>query len=140
MSEYFNDDEIDQIIQYNKNIVESRGDIFEVEKELLFRVFWKVNNIYEQEIDRKTRIIKKTAKILAGITFNQPFHDGNKETAILVAIMFLNRTGFDISLTNKKEKRTLYNLLIKTVEKFPDDPTIYQEIEEYLQQEIIKII
>ena len=49
-----------------------------------------MNNNYEQEIDRKPSIIKKSAIILAYITFNPPFYDGNKETSILVDLMFLN--------------------------------------------------
>lgn len=138
MSEYFSDDEIEEIIRYNKKIDEE-NNLFELDSEILYKIFDKVNKLYEKEIDKKTRIIKKATRILAGITFSQPFHEGNKRTAILVTLMFLKRNGFDIPLTTRDKKTKLYNLLIKTMNKFHGDPTIYSEVEDYIKQEIVSI-
>ncbi len=138
MSEYFSAAEIDEIIQYNKKIVEEENDSFEVDIDVLHSIFDKVNNSYEKEVDKKIRIIKKATRILAGIAFNQPFNEGNKRTATIVTFVFLNRNGFDIPLTSH-EKIKLYNLLIKTMLKSRVDSTIYSEVEEYLKQETISI-
>jgi death-on-curing family protein len=137
LSEYFSNIEIEEIIQYNKKIVEDENDIFDVDRRVLSSIFDKVNNLYEKEIDRKTRIIKKATRILAGIAFSQPFGDGNKRTATLVTLMFLNRNGYDIPLIYSAEKIRFYKLLIKTMLKFREDSTIYSEIEDYIKQEIV---
>lgn len=137
MSEYFSDAEIDEIIQYNKKIVGEEDDSFEVDLNILSSIFDKVNNWYEKEVDKKTRIIKKTTRILAGITFNQPFYEGNKRTATIIALMFLNRNGFDIPLTHTNQKRKLYDLLMLTMLKSRTDPTVYTEVEKYLLLEIV---
>ena len=139
MSEYFSETEIDEIIQYNKKIVEEDGDSFEVDLNILSSIFDKVNTWYEKEVDKRTRIIKKTTRILAGITFNQPFYEANKRTATIVTLMFLNRNGFDIPLIHTNQKRKYYNLLMATMLKSRTDPAIYSEVEEYLQQEVMII-
>jgi prophage maintenance system killer protein len=137
MSEYFSNIEIEEIIQYNKDIVKDEDDIFDVDERVLYSIFDKVNNIYEKEMDRKTRIIKKATKILSGITFSQPFGEGNKRTATLVTLMFLNRNGYDIPLICSAEKTRFYKMLINTMFKSRNDPTIYSEIEDYIKQEIV---
>ncbi|VFJ14047.1 type II toxin-antitoxin system death-on-curing family toxin [Candidatus Nitrosocosmicus franklandus] len=137
MSEYFSSDEIDEIIQFNKKIVEEDGSSFEVDLNILCSIFDKVNTRYEKELDKKTRIIKKATRILAGITFNQPFYEGNKRTAIIVTLMFLNRNGFDIPLVQTEQKRKLYDLLMATMLKSRTDTTVYSEVEEYLKQELV---
>ncbi|MGI8834832.1 MAG: Fic family protein, partial [Nitrososphaeraceae archaeon] len=50
--------------------------------------------------DKRQRIIKKATRILAGITYYQPFGDGNKETAHYMTIRFLKRNGFKLLNTS----------------------------------------
>lgn len=136
IKESYSESEIEQIIDFNRRTVEKRGEGFEVDRDLLYRIFKRLDNA--STTDRRTRIIKKASIILAGITFNQPFFEGNKETALAVTIDFLRQNGYDLAMKTPLQQLEIFNLLVKTVYKFPQDETIYSEIEEFLSKRIVK--
>lgn len=138
MTECFLPEEIEEIISFNEELVTKRGELFGINREELVKIFDHVNN-FDEIIDRKERIIRKAAWILGGISFFQPFHDGNKETALSLTILFLRRNHYDLPIQNQLDKREIYDLLVKTVYKFEGDSTIISEIEEFLQNRIIGI-
>ncbi|MEX2192928.1 MAG: Fic family protein [Nitrosarchaeum sp.] len=138
MMETFNEEDIEEIIQDNRDLVNERGDSFGVNKEELDKIFDNVNN-FGEIFDLRMRIIKKSAWILGGITFYQPFNDGNKETALSLTIHFLRENDMDLPINSRSDKKEIYELLTKTVLKFEDDPTIISEIEEYLFRKVVCI-
>lgn len=136
LKETFTDDEINELIEDNKQLVAMRGDSFGVNRSELSNIFTEINN-FDEITNFKDRIIKKTAWILGGISFHQPFNDGNKEMAVSLAIYFLRENDMDLPISNKDSQKELYDLLVKTIFKFEGDPTIISEIENYLQQRTI---
>ena len=136
MSEEFSNEEIEEIIQENKDLVEGRNEPFGVNKDRLMVIFSQLDK-FNQISGKRDRIVKKASHILAMVTWQQPFSEGNKEIALSVAILFLRRNGFDLPINGRDDERESFDLLIKTVYKFEDDPTIINEIEEYVYKKIV---
>lgn len=135
MSHYYSSAEIEEIISFNKALVTKRNEIFGVKRDVLYGIFSRVNSYLNTTEDKRTTIIIKTSIVIGGITWSQPFSEGNKETAVAVGILFLKRNGYNLPFENNKD--SLYDLLQKTMWKFEDDKSIYMEIEEYLNTRII---
>ena len=114
MSENFSDELIKDIIRGNEHIVGHRKESFGVNAERIEWVFSKVNSFNDVK-DKRTRIIKKATAVLAGITWQQPFNNGNKTTAVIVTKYFLRKHGFDLRLSTETEEDELIDLLTKTV-------------------------
>lgn len=135
MSENFSKELINRIILVNKRIVDHRQESFGVDYERIEEVFSKANS-FNDITDQRTRIIKKAVAVLGGISWQQPFNNGNKTMAIIVTRYFLQKNGFDLKLSTDQEEDELIDLLVRTVYKFEDDPTIFSEIEEYLNRKV----
>ncbi len=135
MSENFSKELINSIILGNKHIVNHRNESFGVNDERIEWVFSKANSFNDIK-DQRTRIIKKSTAVLGGISWQQPFNNGNKTIAIIVTKYFLQKNGFDLRLSTDQEEDELIDLLIRTMYKFEDDPTIFSEIEEYLNRKV----
>ncbi len=137
MTEYFSTDEINSIIEANKKIVTDRRETFGFNSERLQKVFDFVNSIREPFLkDKRKRIILKASHLLGGITFLQPFNNGNKTTATAATTEFLRRNGYDLIFETEKEEDEHIALLEKTLYKFEDDPTIISEVEDYLCKKV----
>jgi prophage maintenance system killer protein len=136
MSEEFSSEDIEEIIQENRDLVEGRGEPFGVNKERLFGVFSQLSS-FNRIHNKKDRIVKKASYILAMLTWQQPFSEGNKEIALSVAKLFLRRNGFDLPIRATEDEKEIFNLLIKTVYKFEGDSTIISKIEEYISKKVI---
>lgn len=132
--ETFTVSEIDKIIAYNKKKVQERGEGFEVDRDVLVGIIDRLAN-YDSVVDHRLRIVKKTAHLLAGIAFLQPFHEGNKETAFVTAMSFLHANGFTIPNIPIVRKE-IYGMLVKTALKFGRDTSVYSEVEEFLAKRI----
>jgi prophage maintenance system killer protein len=130
-SETLDSKDIEEIISFNKQKVEEREEGFEVDKKLLSKIFVKMNS-YNHIQDRRERIVRKASRILAGITFHQPFFEGNKETALGVTVLYLNRNGFDLALEDKQIMDEIYDILTKTIRVF----SIFGEVELYLLKRV----
>ena len=138
MSEHFSSEQVNSVITANRTIVTSRKESFGCDKERLENVFEAVNSITKSNYpDKRDRIVAKASQLLGGITFNQPFNNGNKTTATTVTIEFLRRNGFDLPITTEQEEDEHIALLERTIYKFPEDPTIISEVEAYLADRII---
>ena len=107
LKETFTDAEIEELIEDNKQLVAIRGDSFGVNNSELSNIFSKINN-FDQITNFKDRIIRKTAWILGGISFHQPFNDGNKEMAVSLAIYFLREK---LERKTHTRQQVSYNLL-----------------------------
>lgn len=137
MTENFSNEEIDDVIQFNKDIVEERGQPFSVNYERLSRVFSNVN-LFNNMPSKRERIIRKASHIFGGIAWQQPFSEGNKETALALTKLFLRRNGFDLPIITRNDKKEIFDLLVKTVFKDELDPTITTEVEEYLLEKVVE--
>jgi len=138
LKEQFTENEIEEIIQDNEELVNERGDSFGVNRDELQKIFENINNFNEVS-GFKERIIRKASWILGGITFHQPFNDGNKETALSLTKYFLRKNDLDLPLSTREEEKEIYDLLNKTIFKFEDDPTIISEIEDFLTSKVVVI-
>lgn len=131
------DNTIDEVVKFNEKLVKGRGENFSVNKERIAKFVEKVHSA-DSIKNKKERVTKKASAILAGISWEQPFSDGNKETSLALARSFLDKNGYKLEINSKKEEKELYNLLVKTVYKYEDDPTIYNEVEKYISTKIVK--
>lgn len=135
MSENFSDIQIEAIIRDNKRLVEQRGEPFCIVKDRLDKIFSNVNSHNDMQ-NKRERMIRKAAFLLGGITYQQPFCDGNRETALAHTILFLNDNGFDLSLDKQEDKQEVFDLLNRTIFKDELDPTIITEVEQYLTRRV----
>ena len=136
MFEKFSDDDIQEVIEMNKLIVSYDSEPHGVNREELDEIFAKVNS-FNDISDRRERIIKKTTYILAGISYMQPFHEGNRRTSFYLTKNFLGRNGFALRFYDSKQEDEFAELLARTAEqKFEDDQTIYSEVERYLMRKV----
>jgi death on curing protein len=65
-------------------------------------------NLIESAIGRPysgyhRRISQKAAALLESLSRNHGFVDGNKRTALLVSLLMINRSGFDLQLTDNEQ-------------------------------------
>ncbi len=137
MKDHFSIEEIEEIVEYNQEIVEARSEPFGVNWEKLQRIFDQINNPSTKFNDERERTIFQTSIILGGITFHQPFSEGNKETALSLAILFLRKNNFNLPLDSQEKEKEVFDLLQKTIFKFEDDPTIISEIQEFLEKKVV---
>jgi prophage maintenance system killer protein len=138
-SETLSSKDIAFIIIFNRMKVEERGELFEVDEDDLKKIFNRMKK-YDHIEDKRTRIIKKATRILAGITYYQPFGDGNKETALAATKLYLKRNGFSLIIPPFNKEEEVYDLLTKTIWKPMNDSTIFREVEEYLMREVKNVI
>ncbi len=137
MSEIFSQGVVSSIIQANRKIVLSRSESFGFNSERLKKVFDSVNAIHESDIpDKRKRIITKASHLLGGLTYEQPFNNGNKTTATTATTEFLRRNGYDLSIKTNEDEDEYIALLEKTLLKFENDPTIISEVEDYLSKKV----
>ncbi len=136
MFEIFGQKDIEEVVEVNKLICSYDDEPVGVDMETLNDIFDKVNS-FDDIFDRRTRIIKKATHILAGISYNQPFIEGNRRTSHYLVKSFLGRNLYQLRFYNVKEEDQFADMLKRTAEeKFEDDLTIYSEIEEYLTRKV----
>jgi prophage maintenance system killer protein len=133
-SEAITAQDIEYIIRFNKWLVGKRREDFEVNEASLLGIFSYLTK-YDSIKDKRQRIVKKAAHILAGLVFYQEFNDGNKTTALTMTMRYIRRNGFSLPvLESAKGRNAIYNLLVNTVNKHTGDPTIFSEVEEFVMK------
>ena len=120
----------------NKHIVSYENEPHGVDVDILHEIFESVNLIDEQ--DTKKRIIRKAAWFVAGITYEQPFKEGNRRTSYYLLKNFLGRNGYTIRFYDESEEDEFAELLENTtaLHKQENDPRIYSDVEDYLTQKV----
>lgn len=129
---------VENITYLNQQIVSHRNESFCCVQERLDKVFLNVNS-FNDILDKKERIIKKAAHLLGGITFEQPYCNANKRTALSVTLYFLRKNGFNLPLLTRIDEKEVFDLLEKTMLKMEGDDTIIPEVEEYIKRKIVTI-
>ena len=136
MFEIYEQKDIEEVIEVNKLICSYDNEPHGVNMETLNSIFDKVNS-FNDISDRRTRIIKKATHVLAGISYNQPFTEGNRRTSHYLVKNFLGRNLYQLRFYNYKEEDHFADMLKRTAEeKFEGDATIYSEIEKYLTYKV----
>lgn len=74
-------------------------------------------------------IIAKAACYLRSLAMNHPFYDGNKRTALLSTIIFLELNGYKVTCDNN----TLYNLTKEIVQNKDDIQTIVERLKPHIK-------
>lgn len=74
-------------------------------------------------------IITKASCYLRCLAMNHPFFDGNKRTALLSTIIFLELNGYKITCNNN----TLYKITKEIVENKSDIPEIIEKIKPHVR-------
>ena len=137
-SEIISYDEIDQIIELNRKIVTHGNEPFGVNKNTIYDIINSVNTgRFFSILNERERIIRRASIILARITWEQPFKEGNRRTALYFTIQYLNKNKLDLLVGNYKIKNLIFNLQKRTIEKFETDESITEDIFQFLNQNVI---
>ena len=78
-------------------------------------LFKSALNQPKQTFDKKDLypdVITKAACYLRSFAMDHAFHDGNKRTALMTAIIFLERNGYEITADNNKMYKFVENIVI----------------------------
>lgn len=106
--------EIDVALAYhNRQIAEHGGTEGLRDEGLLLSALARPQNInaYGEDVN----ISALSASYAFGIAKNHPFLDGNKRTALVVSIAFLNLNGFDFDVDPKETYQKFYDLAQGTI-------------------------
>jgi len=101
--------EIDVTLAYhNRQIVEHGGTEGLRDEGLLLSALARPQNLnsYGEDVD----LAALAASYAFGIAKNHPFLDGNKRTALVVAVAFLNLNGFDFDVEPPETYEVFYDL------------------------------
>ena len=130
----------DNVIEANKQICHQSKEIYGLDyPEKLDEIIVNIQNMDKIE-DAKEQIIRKVSLLLAGLSYDQPFKNGNKRTSLSLTILLLRINHFDLPYDTKDKQREIFKLLESMMYKFEDDVTgIVTEIEDFLRERIVKI-
>ena len=70
---------------------------------------------------------------MSGITFRQPFFEGNKTTALFTTVDFLRQNGFDLALETVSQEQEVYDLLVLVMHGQRDSEDVW----DFLDKKII---
>jgi len=130
----------DNVIEANKQICHQSKEIYGLDyPEKLDEIIVNIQNMDKIE-DAKEQIIRKVSLLLAGLSYDQPFKNGNKRTSLSLTILLLRINHFDLPYDTKDKQHEIFKLLESMMYKFEDDiPEIVTEIEDFLRERIVKI-
>jgi len=141
MSDFFKGElDSDNVIQANRQICQQSNEEFGLDNpEKLDDIVSSIRGIDRIE-DDKERIIRKVSILIVGLSYDQPFKNGNKRTALAISILLLRLAKYDIPFHTKEQKREVYDLLENLMYKFEGDvPLLIDEVEEFLRARIVEI-
>lgn len=88
----------------------TRGSHFDVDRAELESVFKQLDQ-FRSISDRHERIMNMAAWVLYGISNSRPFFNGNKRSASVACVRFLNANDYDILIELLDIKKEMYELL-----------------------------
>ena len=141
MSDFFKGElDSENVIDANRQICEQSNEIFGLDcPEKLDEIISNIRAIDRIE-DEKERIIRKISILIVGLSYDQPFKNGNKRTSLAISILLLRLAHFDIPFYTKEQKKEVFDLLVGLMYKFEDDvPKLTDEVEDFLRTRIVKI-
>lgn len=92
--------DFDALVLINKEVVSLTGETHEFteEDEERVRKLLKEVNMVTMKGDLDAEILEKAARLIFGIARGQHFHEGNKRTALVAGLAFLQMNGFTMDI------------------------------------------
>jgi len=141
MSDFFKGElDSENVIDANKQICQQSNEEFGLDHpEKLDEIISNIQRIDRIE-DEKEKVIRKISILIVGLSYDQPFKNGNKRTSLAISILLLRLSNFDIPFYAKKQKKEVFDLLEGLMYKFEDDiPMLTDEVEDFFRTRIVKI-
>ena len=141
MSDFFKGElDSDNVIDANKQICRQSNEEFGLDNpKKLDEIISNIRAIDRIE-DEREKIIRKISILIVGLSYDQPFKNGNKRTSLVISILLLRLVHYDIPFYTKEQKHEVYNLLENLMYKFEDNvPKLIDEVEDFLRTRIVKI-
>ena len=141
MSDFFKGElDSENVIVANRQICQQSNEEFGLaHPEKLDEIVSSIRRMDRIE-DSRERIIRKISILIVGLCYDQPFKNGNKRTALVISILLLRITHYDIPFHTREQKREVYDLLESLMYKFEDDvPLLIDEVEEFLRAHVVEI-
>ena len=140
MSDFFKGElDSENVIDANKQICQQSNEPFGLAyPEKLDEIISNIKGIDRIE-DPKERVIRKISILFVGLSYDQPFKNGNKRTSLVISILLLRLAKYDIPFHTKKQKYEVFDLLESLMYKFEDDvPILINEVEEFLRKRVVE--
>lgn len=141
MSDFFKGElDKENVIDANKQICKQSNEEFGLDHpEKLDEIIFNIRGIERIE-DEKEKVIRKISILIVGLSYDQPFKNGNKRTSLVISILLLRLSHFDIPFYTKRQKKEVFDLLVGLMYKFEDDvPKLTDEVEDFLRDRIVEI-
>ncbi len=141
MSSFFNG-ELNEphIIEANRQRCKISNEEFGIDDHEKLKDIIKNIKIVDRIEDKRERIIRKISILIVGLCYNQPFKNGNKRTALSIAILMLRLEHYDLPFNTKQQKKDVFELLEGLMYKFEDDiPYLISDVEGFLRERIVEI-
>lgn len=97
-------------MEFNRRLMARRGTHFDVNRSELDSIFKQLDQ-FRDIPDTRDRITKMASWILYRIAESRPFFNGNKRTASVACIKFLNWNGYHLPLFAQARKMEMHELL-----------------------------
>ncbi len=112
MSSFFNG-ELNEphIIEANRQRCKISNEEFGIDDHEKLKDIIKNIKIVDRIEDKRERIIRKISILIVGLCYNQPFKNGNKRTALSIAILMLRLEHYDLPFNTKQQKKDVFELL-----------------------------
>lgn len=96
--------EFDTLVGINKQVVSLTGDPhgYTPEDDSSMRSLLKRVEELDDIDDRKALILNKAALLILGIASGQHFHEGNKRTALVAGLAFLEMNGYKLDIKDPR--------------------------------------
>ena len=131
-----------EIIDENRKEIEGRlaknpsaAEAFCVSEERLDEVLEMVDNA-GTDLEFLDKVITKAAYFLGGLTWAQPFCGGNKSTALLMTMVFLQDNGFKVEIPEIDEAFLIDLLYEVQTDRTSPSHEIIQKLILYMQKKI----
>lgn len=122
-------EDLQSLNRVNESIMRERGTHYQVYPDVQAQVFSGLSQFNGIKDDRK-RILSKAAWIAYAMSLERPYYNGNKRTASIATLRYLNANGYDVlvdltdiggefyrSLIGVQKKRVHHEELLKFLEK-----------------------
>jgi prophage maintenance system killer protein len=137
MNSDYPDPSLHQIILANKQITKRSNEPFGLDHPDNLKSILLEMASFNTITDKKERVIKKVSCLITGIVFDQPFKNGNKRTALAVAVLFIRNSGLSFYFGNKGQRKEIFDILERTSLRFEDEKqTALNEIENLMRARI----
>lgn len=106
--------DIDRLVKINQEMMAASGTHFWVHRGELDKIFSGLDQ-YRKISDKRERLMNMAAWIAYAMADRRPFNNGNKRTAAIATVKFLNANGYDL-LLELLDLQTQFHRLLRGVQ------------------------